>query len=120
MRASIAHRLRHAALTLILALGSATVWSAEDTQQAAKAGPPAGFVAPAEPRADETNAQRSRTQPGNNAPLWRAVRESGGAPGVTTVQGPEAGPLRPGEIVERDGFVFADLELDNLRRRPHA
>ena len=29
-------------------------------------------------------------------------------------------PLRPGEIVERDGFVFADLELDNPRRRPHA
>jgi hypothetical protein len=36
------------------------------------AGPPAGFVAPAEPGVDENNAQRAKSQPGNNAPMWRA------------------------------------------------
>ena len=35
-----------------------------------------------EPRADESNAQRAKTQPGNNAPFWRAVRNSGNAPGT--------------------------------------
>jgi formate dehydrogenase subunit gamma len=29
------------------------------------------------PRPDETNAERARTQPRNNAPFWRGVRESG-------------------------------------------
>ena len=54
---------------------------------------PAGFVAPAEPKADETNAQRSKTQPGNNAPIWRAVRDSGTQPGVTSLPGAETGVL---------------------------
>ena len=56
-------------------------------------GAPAGFVAPAEPKPDETNAQRSKTQPGNNAPLWRAVRDSGTQPGVTSLPGAEMGVL---------------------------
>lgn len=60
---------------------------------AAKNGPPAGFVAPAEPKADENNAERAKTQPGNNAPVWRAVRESGTTPGFTTLPAPEAGVL---------------------------
>ena len=55
--------------------------------------PPAGFVAPAEPKADESNAQRGKTQPGNNAPFWRGVRESGNQPGITTVKGAETGML---------------------------
>lgn len=55
--------------------------------------PPAGFVAPAEPKPDETNAQRSKTQPGNNAPVWRAVRDSGLQPGVTSLPGAEMGVL---------------------------
>ena len=42
----------------------------------------AGAAVMAEPRADETNAQRAKTQPGNNAPFWRAVRNSGNAPGT--------------------------------------
>ena len=42
----------------------------------------AGVAVMAEPRADETNAQRAKTQPGNNAPFWRAVRNSGNAPGT--------------------------------------
>jgi formate dehydrogenase subunit gamma len=59
----------------------------------AVAGPPAGFVAPVEPQADETNGQRSKSQPGNNAPMWRAVRESGTTPGVTNLPGAEMGVL---------------------------
>ena len=60
---------------------------------AAPKGPPAGFVAPAEPKPDESNAARAATQPGNNAPLWRAVRESGHQPGVTSLPGAEKGVL---------------------------
>ncbi len=59
----------------------------------APAGPPAGFVAPAEPKADESNAVRAKTQPGNNAPVWRAVRDSGNEPGFTSSKGPELGVL---------------------------
>ena len=54
---------------------------------------PAGFVAPAEPKAGETNAERAKSQPGNNAPLWRAVRDSGPQPGITSLPGPELGVL---------------------------
>ena len=56
-------------------------------------GPPAGFVAPAEPRADETAAQRMKSQPGNNAPFWRAVRESGESEGTVNLPGIEQGVL---------------------------
>jgi formate dehydrogenase subunit gamma len=56
-------------------------------------GPPAGFVVPAEPKADESNAVRAQTQPGNNAPLWRAVRESGRNEGQSTLPGAEKGTL---------------------------
>ncbi len=56
-------------------------------------GPPAGFVAPAEPRPDESNAERAKSQPGNNAPFWRAVRESGNTQGLTTLPGAEKGVL---------------------------
>jgi len=64
-------------------------------QQAAPGtnGPPSGFVAPAEPRADDTNAMRAKSQPGNNAPFWRSVRNSGVQQGVTTLPGPEQGTL---------------------------
>ena len=56
-------------------------------------GPPAGFVAPAEPKPDESNAQRGKTQPGNNAPFWRGVRDSGDAPGISNLPGAEMGML---------------------------
>lgn len=56
-------------------------------------GPPAGFVAPAEPKPDESNAARARSQPGNNAPFWRAVRESGEVAGTTSLPGVEKGVL---------------------------
>lgn len=59
----------------------------------ASKGPPANFVAPAEPKADDSNAARSKSQPGNNAPFWRAVRESGEVSGITNIQGVESGVL---------------------------
>ena len=59
----------------------------------ARAGPPPGFVAPAEPRLDETNAQRAKSQPLNNAPFWRAVRESGRQEGTVNLPGAEKGVL---------------------------
>jgi formate dehydrogenase subunit gamma len=79
----------------------AAVWMAAALAQAQQApapvpapkGPPAGFVAPAEPKPDESNAVRGKTQPGNNAPFWRAVRESGVQEGITTLPGAEKGVL---------------------------
>jgi formate dehydrogenase subunit gamma len=59
---------------------------------ATSAAPP-GFVAPAEPRPDESNAERARSQPGNNAPMWRGVRESGNTPGISNLPGAEKGVL---------------------------
>ncbi len=97
MHAMIATPLRCAALACALALaGPAWSQDAAGSAPAAKAAPPAGFVAPAEPKPDETNAQRARSQPGNNAPAWRAARESGSKPGTTTATGPEAGTLIQG------------------------
>ncbi|WP_036594367.1 formate dehydrogenase subunit gamma [Ottowia thiooxydans] len=56
-------------------------------------GPPAGFVAPAEPKADDSNAARGKSQPGNNAPFWRGVRNSGEVSGITNIKGVETGVL---------------------------
>jgi len=85
--------------SLLLATAVAFGASAVAQQQAQPApadpakGPPAGFVAPAEPKPDETNAQRAKSQPGNNAPIWRAVRESGHQQGYTSLPGAEKGTL---------------------------
>ena len=83
--------------------GSASQPAAEQTQPLPSAlaaqpagngkGPPAGFVAMAEPKADENNATRAKTQPGNNAPFWRGVRESGHVAGYTSLPGAEMGML---------------------------
>ena len=54
---------------------------------------PAGFIAQAEPRPDESNAQRAKSQPGNNAPFWRSVHDSGTNKGVTNLPGAELGVL---------------------------
>jgi formate dehydrogenase subunit gamma len=61
--------------------------------QAASAAAPSGVAAPAEPKADDTNAARAKTQPGNNAPFWRAVRDSGAQAGTTNLPGLEMGTL---------------------------
>jgi formate dehydrogenase subunit gamma len=76
------------AFALALSL-QATAQQAVPAGAAAK-GPPAGFVAPAEPKPEESNAQRGKTQPGNNAPFWRDVK---GQQGFTTLPGAEKGTL---------------------------
>ena len=81
-----------AAAVLALALGHASA-ADEAAASASQAGPPAGFVVPADPKPDDTNAQRAQSQPGNNAPMWRKVHGSGDAPGITQVEGSEAGTL---------------------------
>jgi len=55
--------------------------------------PNTSAAAPLEPQPGDTNAQRSKSQPGNNAPFWRGVRESGTTPGVTNLPGAEQGVL---------------------------
>ena len=61
--------------------------------EAALGSPPAGFIAPAEPKPDDSNAQRAKSQPGNNAPFWRKVRESGNDKGISNLPGTEKGVL---------------------------
>jgi formate dehydrogenase subunit gamma len=78
--------------TLILAVGLG-VAAVAGAQQVPAGAPPAGFVAPAEPKADESNAERAKSQPGNNAPFWRGVRESGHEAGYTSLPGVEKGVL---------------------------
>jgi formate dehydrogenase subunit gamma len=54
----------------------------------------AASAVPAEPQPNETNARRAITQPGNNAPFWRGVRDSGKRPGtVNNLQMGELGVL---------------------------
>ncbi|MBP6899775.1 MAG: formate dehydrogenase subunit gamma [Burkholderiaceae bacterium] len=77
------------ALALGLSLGLAQAQSAAPAQASA----PAGFTAPADPKPDESNAQRAKSQPGNNAPFWRGVRDSGVTEGVTNLPGVEKGVL---------------------------
>jgi formate dehydrogenase subunit gamma len=88
------------ALGLVLAvcvpvssLAQTTAPSAAEPAPVMLTAPPAGFVAPALPKADETNAQRAISQPGNNAPLWRGVRESGVQQGTVNLPGAEKGVL---------------------------
>jgi formate dehydrogenase subunit gamma len=72
---------------------STTTSTTASTTTRAATGAPAGFVAPAEPRPDDSNAQRAISQPGNNAPLWRSMRESGSQPGYSSLPGAEKGVL---------------------------
>ncbi|MBA4175997.1 MAG: formate dehydrogenase subunit gamma [Leptothrix sp. (in: Bacteria)] len=84
--------LAWAACTPALAQGGAAAAPAAEATTAAK-GPPAGFAAPALPKEDEGNAARAKSQPGNNAPMWRGVRESGQTPGSVNLPGAEKGVL---------------------------
>ena len=67
--------------------------TAQPASAGVRAGPPPGFAAPPLPKPDENNAQRARSQPGNNAPFWRQVRNSGEQAGYTSLPGPEMGVL---------------------------
>ena len=55
--------------------------------------PPASYVAAPEPKPADTNAERAKSQPGNNAPMWRAARDSGSTPGISNLPGAEQGVL---------------------------
>ena len=55
--------------------------------------PPERDIATAEPKPDDTNAQRAKSQPGNNAPFWRGVHDSGLNKGITNLPGAEQGVL---------------------------
>ncbi|TMH29117.1 MAG: formate dehydrogenase subunit gamma [Betaproteobacteria bacterium] len=88
--------IRNALLAIAAALtfsGAAQAADAAASAPSAKVGPPAGFVAPPEPLPNENNAQRAKTQPGNNAPFWRGVRNSGDKPGISSLPGAEKGVL---------------------------
>jgi formate dehydrogenase subunit gamma len=88
--------VRSALLALACAMAGAAFAQQQQQQPSpppAQAAPPAGFVAPAEPKPDESNAVRAKTQPGNNAPFWRGVRDSGSDPGYTSLPGAEKGIL---------------------------
>ena len=91
---ALMHRwLARVAMAATLATLAATPALAQTTAAADAKAPPAGFVAPADPKPDESNAQRAKSQPGNNAPMWRAVRESGDKPGISNLPGAEQGML---------------------------
>ena len=79
-----------AGVGLVLVMMAGAVFAQDN---AGKAGPPASFSAPAEPKPNETNAQRAQSQPGNNAPFWRSVRDSGQVQGTTSFPAAEAGTL---------------------------
>jgi formate dehydrogenase subunit gamma len=95
-----------------LMLSGAAAW-AQDA--GAKGGPPPGFTVPADPKPEEDNAQRARSQPGNNAPFWRAVRDSGTVEGSTSLPGTEAGSLiqpfvqYPGSMLTNAGEAWRQV-----------
>ena len=80
---------RSVLLTLALVgLGGAAVAQSEPRKDdqiapaASAAAVGASAAVLAEPRPNESNGERAKTQPGNNAPFWRGVRNSGTAPGT--------------------------------------
>jgi formate dehydrogenase subunit gamma len=83
----------------------------------ASAQAPAGPVrAPAAAaQADESNADRAKSQPYNNAPFWRGVRESGKDAGYTSLPGVESGVLiqefvqYPGSSLTTAGEAWRDV-----------
>ena len=81
------------ALLLAMPFALPTLASAQQAASAPVSAEPSTKPVIAEPKADESNAQRSKTQPGNNAPFWRSVRESGVQPGVSSLPGAEMGQL---------------------------
>lgn len=83
------------ALFACAALGAHAAGPAPTTAAttAAAGGPPSGFVAPEEPKPTDTAAQRNISQPLNNAPVWKAVRDSGQQAGTVNLPGAEGGVL---------------------------
>jgi len=79
----------------LLALALSGAVQAQGSAPTGTAGGPSLNTAPPapEPKPDDTNAERAKSQPGNNAPFWRGVHNSGNAPGFTTLPGAEKGVL---------------------------
>jgi len=91
-------------LLLALGLGVAGLTWAQGSAAPADA---ASAAAAGLPRPDETNAQRAKSQPGNNAPLWRAVRDSGNQAGYASLPGIDKGVLiQP--FVQYPGSAFTN------------
>ncbi len=88
-----------------LAAPMAMAQTAPPAAPAAKAAPADDLAAPADSNPKESNAERSKSQPGNNAPFWRGVKESGTQPGFTTLPGVEKGVLIQ-SFVEYPGSTF--------------
>jgi formate dehydrogenase subunit gamma len=86
-------RLAGMALASTLAVAAAGTLAQPAPAASAADATPATVAAPGEPKADENAAQRNRSQPGNNAPFWRVVRESGVQEGVVNLPGAERGVL---------------------------
>lgn len=84
MRSPLRRLLQSSALALsMLVLPSAVLAQA----------PAATPAAAPEAKADDSNAARAKSQPGNNAPFWRGVRNSGEQQGTTSLPGAERGTL---------------------------
>ena len=63
----------------------------------AKANAATPVTAPPMPQPDDSTAQRARSQPGNNAPFWRGVHDSGRAPGTVNNFAAD----RRGELIQK-------------------
>ena len=104
MSSTIRTWLVGSAMVMTVALTTQAQTQTQTQQPAAAAAPVAApAIAPAPtsaalPKPDETNAQRAKTQPGNNAPFWRGVRESGQQPGTSNLPGAEMGQLIQGFV----------------------
>mgnify|MGYP001594883186 CR=1 FL=1 len=120
-----AHRGVGFFLLLLLSFCAQVAFAQMAVPATAKASAPAGFVAPSMPKASDTNAQRGlseppdreypvgppqglsrswerpgerlKSQPGNNAPLWRNVHESAATQGYASLPGVEQGVLIQGQ-----------------------
>jgi formate dehydrogenase subunit gamma len=103
------------ALVVGLALQLAAGWA---IAQDSKTQPPAEAKVQVVPKPDDTNAQRAVSQPGNNAPFWRAVRESGETPGTISLPGSEGGVLiqpfvkYPGSMLTNAGEAWRQVRND--------
>ena len=121
MRSLILPRVLAGLLAALLGFAPVSGVLAQDAAAPAASaanGPPPGFVAPPEPKADESNAQRAKSQPGNNAPFWRAVQQSGVNAGITSLPGAEKGVLiqqfvqYPGSRVTNAGEAWRQVRND--------
>ena len=90
---SLTGKILMALCATLMVAATASAQEAVPAKPPGVVGPPAGFVAPPDPKPDESNSQRAKSQPGNNAPFWRSVRESGQSQGISNLPGAEQGVL---------------------------